>query len=372
MAVRLNQLVVGTSGVHPRLIDALADALNAGAHPNIHEYGSIGTGDLTALAELALTMLGERAWGEGQPAGVPFEDGDALAFISSSAMTIGQAALAAHDLAKLSDAALIVAALSVQALGTSGEAFAAQVHASRPHPRIVATAERLRVLVRPTPSGKVQDAYGTRALPQVHGTMLDALDRLNHVLNIELNAGAENPLVSIEAGGIFHHGGWHQAPLSAAAASLNLALLGSAQLAAGRLAELLDSQPPFLADRPGASGLLILEYTAASAIAELRTLAMPAAVGHAVLSRGVENHASFAAQAVRQLGAAIKGYRVVLACELLAALRKPKPESSEPLQRVVDLCAELPRDRQDRALDVDLERANRLLDQLAAVEMMDE
>ena len=62
----------------------------------------------------------------------------------------------------------------------------------------------------------------------------------------------------------------------------------------------------------------------------------------------------------------------MLACELLAALRKPKPESSEPLQRVVDLCAELPSDRQDRALDVDLERANRLLDQLAAVEMMDE
>ena len=132
---------------------------------------------------------------------MPFEDGDALAFISSSAMTIGQAALAAHDLAKLSDAALIVAALSVQALGTNGEAFAAQVRAKPTPPTHRRNRERLRVIVRPTPSGKVQDSYGTRALPQVHGTMLDALDRLNHVLNIELNAGAENPLRLDRGGG---------------------------------------------------------------------------------------------------------------------------------------------------------------------------
>jgi histidine ammonia-lyase len=370
MAVRANQLLVGASGAHPRLVQALADALNRDAHPAIHEYGSIGTGDLTALAELALTMLGERPWAAGELAPVAFEDGDALAFLSSGAMTIGQAALGAAEFTALADSALVVAALSVQAQATSGEPFAAQVHAARAHPGSVEAARRLRELIEPATTNKVQDPYGTRALPQVHGTLLDELDRLHHVLAVELNTGAENPFVSIEAGEIFHHGGWHQAPLSAAATGLNVALLGSAQLAAGRIASLMDGQPPFLAARPGASGLLVLEYTAASAIGELRTLATPAALGHAVVSLGVENQASFAAQAVRQLSAAVKPYRIVLACELVAAVRALRltvSTMSGPLGRAFDVCDPLPSSVEDRALDADLELAMLLLDQLGSV-----
>ena len=80
LLVRLNQLAAGRSGAHPRLLTALADALTNGAVPLVHRTGSIGTGDLTALAETGLTLAGERPWASGDLAAVPFDTGDAMAF----------------------------------------------------------------------------------------------------------------------------------------------------------------------------------------------------------------------------------------------------------------------------------------------------
>src|SRR2546428_3061278 len=54
VAVRLNQLAAGGSGVSPLLLDGLADMLAADALPPVRELGSIGTADLSALALVAL------------------------------------------------------------------------------------------------------------------------------------------------------------------------------------------------------------------------------------------------------------------------------------------------------------------------------
>lgn len=78
---------------------------------------------------------------------------------------------------------------------------------------------------------------------------------------------------------------------------------------------------PFLADRPGASGALILEYVAQDALADLRHLANPATTGTAVISRGVEDHAGFATQAARHTLRCLEPLEIVLACERTAAVR---------------------------------------------------
>ncbi|MDX3363980.1 aromatic amino acid lyase, partial [Streptomyces sp. ME02-6978.2a] len=62
LAVRTNQLLAGGSGIHPDFVEALAEALRLGVHPALTEYGSVGTGDLTALAQTGLTLLGEQPW----------------------------------------------------------------------------------------------------------------------------------------------------------------------------------------------------------------------------------------------------------------------------------------------------------------------
>jgi hypothetical protein len=94
MAVRLNQILAGGSGISPRVAEALAEALRDGAVPTLHRWGAIGTADLASLAELGLTLAGERPWRSGRGPVITIDATDALPMISSSALTVATAALA--------------------------------------------------------------------------------------------------------------------------------------------------------------------------------------------------------------------------------------------------------------------------------------
>ncbi len=181
LAVRANQLLAGGAGVQPLLADVLAAALNAGVHPAVHEFGAIGTGDLTALAETGLCMLGERPWlGSGTgPVPIGMAAGDALALISSNALTIGLASLGWHSARTLVNAAHVVTALSFMAVDASLEPYAERVHRAKPHPGPTQVAARMRDLLGTPPRhpARIQDPFGYRCFPQVHGLAVDAVDR---------------------------------------------------------------------------------------------------------------------------------------------------------------------------------------------------
>ena len=146
MAVRANQLGAGGAGVGERLLDALLGALHAGVTPFARELGSLGTGDLTVLAEIGTALGGEgECWvgDEVVPAAqalaahglepVRYGPRDGIAFMSSNAVSIGQAALVFHDATRLLDSALGVAALSYEAAGADLAVLDPRVHAARPH-----------------------------------------------------------------------------------------------------------------------------------------------------------------------------------------------------------------------------------------------
>jgi histidine ammonia-lyase len=361
LVVRLNQLAAGGAGVRPALLGRLADRLGGGpASPGPPLYSAIGTADLSALAELA--------------AGLPVDDGDALAFMSSNALTLGRAALACHALHGLLDATLVVAALSAVAVGASSQPYAPAVQAARRHPGQVATAARMRRLLGNRRGRRIQDSYGFRALPQVHGPAVDAGAHLHEVLSVELNARAENPLVDPGGGAIVHNGNFHAQYLTSALDTVRAALVHPAALSAARLAALLEPAtsglPAFLAVGPdGSSGLMILEYTAHAALGELRQQAIPAGLGGAVISRGAEEHASFAPQAVLSMERALTAYPVVLATELVAsvrALRLGGVRVPAALRAPFDRAdAALPAGFADRALTEDVAVAASLLTELA-------
>ncbi|WP_225808243.1 aromatic amino acid lyase [Streptomyces spinosus] len=463
LAIRANQLLAGGSGIHPSFVTALADALRLGVHPAVNEYGGVGTGDLTALAQTGLTLLGERPWltpedapsspaelpaggalgeerppagagalgavgvgavgagaeqvtlaadltgtvdgvhvGEARPLGVragagdgdrtagglpapvTLRAGDALALLSSNALALAQAALAGHGTELLLRATHVVAALSLAAVSGSPEAYAAPVHALRPYPGPArAAAEVRRLLGLPDDPAtdaangpratdrRIQDPYGFRAFPQVHGAALDASAALRRIVETEINCPSENPVLSPE-GHLYHHGGFFAAPLALALDGLNLALLKTAQLSAARLSALsrpdLTGLPAFLATGPaGSSGTMILEYTANSALAELRAgAAAPASAGHAVLSHGLEEAAGFAGQAARQTERARAAYATVLACELVSAVRALRLHPEPPALSALTLAAAvLPTGLEDRPLTGDIETATELLPRLA-------
>jgi histidine ammonia-lyase len=379
LVVRLNQLGAGGSGVDPALLPVLADAINRGFTPPVPLYGAIGTGDLTALASTGLCLLGERAWqgGTGPPPGFDIRASEALGFISSSAATLGDAALACHDLAGLLRCAAPVAALSLLAVHGSAEPYAEAVHLARPHPGQQRVAGSMRALLAadaPRPA-RVQDPYGYRAFPQVHGPALDCAEHVDAVLAAELNGSAENPLIDVAGQAAWHNGNFHAAYLGLALDAVRAALFQTAALSVARLGTLMEPSftglNAFLAHDRASSGVMILEYVAHSAVADIRRFASPAALGGAVLSRGVEEHAGFATQSARATSDAVAAYRAVLACELIAATRALRMQGRGPapgggLRRAYDLAdSALYRATTDRPLDEDLAAADGALASLA-------
>lgn len=279
---------------------------------------------------------------------------------------------------ELLDAALVVAGLSFVAMDGSPEAFAAAVHDARPHPGQRDAAARLRGLVGRAATGlpgRVQDPFGLRALPQVHGPAVEATVHLTEVLRIEMNSASENPLIDVASRDVLHNGNFHTAYLTFALDSARATLFSTAGLSAARLGALVEPTftglRPFLADGPaGSSGVMILEYIAHSALADLRHTAAPAGLGNAVLSRGAEEHASFSAQSAHRTSEVLPSYRTVLACELVAAVRALRQRSVTPpgagLRAAYDAAVGvLDGSDADRPLDVDIEAATALLPSLA-------
>ena len=368
LLIRLNQLCAGGAGLRPAVVRALADMINADALPVIREFVGIGTAELSALASTALALQ------ERSPTGDPLVFGphDALPFISSNAAALSDAALAARRLGTGARAALAVAALSFAAVRGNAEAYAAAVEQATPMPGARTTCRVMRGLVGAPEPARIQDPYGLRALPQGHGILLDALSGLTATIEAYANAPSENPSILAD-GSVAHHGGFHAGYLALACDTAAIAAVQSGQLSLNRLT--YASEPnhtglePFLGDgTPGASGVMVVEYVAAAALGDLRAAAAPASTQSITLSRGIEDTASFASLAARQLLTAADRYDVVVACELVAAVRAVRmagAQLSGPQARAVELCAGLPAAIEDRDLTPDLDAAQRLVPALA-------
>ncbi len=377
LIVRINQIAVGGSGVSPETVRGLLRMLDSGALPTVRELGTVGTGDLTALAGAALTLLGERPSSVAWVPMASFPETDALPLISSNALTLARTALAVADLEPLVRAAAVTTALAVVASGANPEAFSPEAAETSRIRGAAAVARGLRELLGPalTAPARVQDPFGFRTAPQVQGVVVDALTDLAAFTGALTATAQENPLVVGAGSGharVVHHGGFHMAALTLRLDTLRLALAQSAPTLLGRLRALSDPAvtglPAFLATGPaGSSGTMILEYTAASAYGLLRSAAAPASLETAVMSRGTEDDASFAPLAVRQLVVATEALRPLLACELLAARRALTLRGSVLPPALRPVWAALPAsdDTGDRDLQEDLDTAQRALPDLA-------
>ena len=268
LGIRINTLLRGHSGIRVQTLEALAAMLNAGIVPVVPELGSVGaSGDLAPLSHLALVLLGGgEAFHAGErmpgaqallragltPVKLSYKEG--LALNNGTAQMLAMGVLSLHKLDALLDTADLAAAMTLDAFAGRLGAFAAEVHALRPHPGQVQVASRLRDLLkgstladipyhlvpkfkqwlphswdteasrelrfdigwdwvpsdqrhgrekfynrfRPFRGGKKhqpQDSYSLRCIPQVHGAVRDAVAQAKRVLEIELNSVTDNPLV---------------------------------------------------------------------------------------------------------------------------------------------------------------------------------
>jgi histidine ammonia-lyase len=220
----------------------------------------------------------------------------------------------------------------------------------------------------------VQDFFGLRTWPQVHGPLLHALEVLSGTTRRSINTASENPLFTPAGDGavVTHHGAFHTAYLVLALDTTLLALARAAHAVQSRVSHLLtdpdNGLPRFLADS-GSTGALVAEYVAASALSVVRASASaPSSVQTVSLSAGVEDDATFAGQAVVRLGDAVAAYRRMLAAELFCAVRALRLADRVPAGRLgdaFDAVQALPDGLGQRDLSGDLELAEQLLEDLA-------
>jgi histidine ammonia-lyase len=376
MTTRLNQILAGGSGISRRVTEALAEALYAGAVPTLHSWGAIGTADLAALAELGLTLTGERPWRSGKGPVTTIDATDALPMISSSALTVATAALALDRVSRQLRASTVVGALTFLALRGNPEAYDEAVHRARAHPCQAEVAATLRAMVAGCAAPiRIQDPFGLRVMPQVTAPALHAARELHAVLTAELNAAVENPLVTDE--GVRHHGQFHTATLASHLDAVRSSFLPVLSLSSARLGLLmrpdLTGLRAFLAGGPtGSSGLMISEYVVQDLLTEIRVGMQATAAGTLTISLGLEEHASFATQGARSLRTMTQLAPTLLAAELVAAVRAlrmaPGRLTEGTAREAFELAAAaLDPEMDDRPLGDDLERAAALLPELAAL-----
>ena len=363
MALRANVLAKGYSGIRVETIDALLALLNHRVHPRVPSRGSVGaSGDLAPLAHLALVLVGEgetldqgarmagaEALSAAGLAPVVLGPKEGLALINGTQVSTAVLALALAGAERLSRAADVAAALSIDGLMGSVRPFDARIHEVRPFAGQGASAANLLRLIEGSAinashvhCGRVQDAYSMRCTPQVHGAAREALTWIRQIVAIEMNAATDNPMVFASEGDIVSGGNFHGAPLALAADLLVMAVAQLATISERRSERLvnpaLSGLPAFLTRHGGLqSGFMIAQVTAAALTSEIKTLAHPASVDTIPTSANKEDHVSMSmhaalkAERALQLATHVIGIEVLCGCQALD-LHSPM-RSSEPLMR---------------------------------------
>ena len=341
LLLRANSLAAGHSGVRPEIIDGLLEFLNQRLVPWVPRQGSVGaSGDLAPLAHVALAMIGEGAFlgphGEAVAAApllashriapVELREKEGVALLNGTSLMTSYLALAVADLEGLLDAALAAAALSFDALRGDPAALDDRLGELRHLPEQRAVAAALRRLIEGSALSTArteyagQDPYTLRCLPQVLAAVRLSIDFARRILDAELNAVSDNPVV-FEGDEFVGGGNFHGQTLALALDTLAISTQYLAAYSERRIARLLHPSlnrglPAFLAPEPGlSSGWMIAQYLAAALVNENLALSHPASTGSLPTSADQEDFVSMGAWAGAKLRQVIENTRTVLAVE---------------------------------------------------------
>jgi histidine ammonia-lyase len=352
--LKIRNLARGYSGCDLKVVEKLVELYNKNLLPVVPRRGSVGaSGDLAPLAHLSLPLIGEGEFfyqNKRYPAAElvkkglyqPIELGpkDGLSLINGtqySTALLLSAYKKATDLILMSE---LAAAMSIEAFLATDTPFHPEIQTVRGQIGQQVVARHLRNMVRNSTiirshrhCPKVQDPYSFRCLPQVLGAVRDTLDYVRRVLDAEVDAVTDNPLVLVSENAVLSGGNFHAEPLALAADYLTIALTEVGNIAERRIAELIDpvmsNLPAFLSTNSGLnSGFMIAHCTAAALTAENRTLSMPASVETTPTSANQEDHVSMAPNAGLKLLKVIDNLQKIVWIEFLVAaqgmdLRKP-------------------------------------------------
>ncbi len=334
LITKVHALSRGYSGVQLSTLVRIIWHIDNDCIPVVPEKGSVGaSGDLAPLAHLFLPLIGlgtvmtkvqNDSWNEVSTTTI-FEEHhlsslqlgpkEGLALINGTQFILAYATMGVDRFFRCLELADWVGAMSLEALMGSASPFDARLHELRPFGGCQLVAQRLKKLVQGSSilkshqdCDRVQDPYSLRCMPQVHGASRNAWLHLKELVEIELNAVTDNPIVFSEKETI-SGGNFHGQPL---ALPLDYACFAAAEL--GNISDrrsylLIDGKwglPTLLMDKVGLdSGFMIPQYTTAALVTENKTLCFPASADSIPTSLGQEDHVSMGSISARKLNQVI-------------------------------------------------------------------
>ncbi|MDO5745504.1 MAG: aromatic amino acid lyase, partial [Micrococcaceae bacterium] len=268
---------------------------------------------------------------------------DGLALLNGTSFSAAQAALALYDAQNLLETAQITAAMTIEALMGFGDAFIDELHQARGQQGQIDVAARIRELlagstlidgnaqtdpVRQPP----QDAYSLRCVPQVFGPIKDTLTFAAGILENEINAATDNPLIfpslpdtrSLKA---VSGGNFHAEYVAFAADFISIVVTEIGSITERRLFRLDDGTlnrglPDMLVDSEQTGmdcGYMLPQYLAAALVSDCKTLAHPDSVDSIPTCANQEDHVSMANNAGRHARQIVENIESVVGIELLMA-----------------------------------------------------
>ncbi|MBO3698045.1 histidine ammonia-lyase [Roseivirga sp. E12] len=399
MILKVHSLAKGFSGIQLSTLERIAWHIDNDAIPVVPEKGSVGaSGDLAPLAHLFLPLIGlGEVFYQGEKISTKsLFDKTGLTSVALGpkeglALINGTQFIAAHGVEVLDrlynclSHADIIGAMMIEALQGSIKPFSPELHALRPFKGNQHVANRVKTLLQDSEilsahanCDRVQDPYSLRCIPQVHGTSRNTWLHLKELLEVELNAVTDNPII-LSAEETISGGNFHGQPL---ALPLDYAALAAAEL--GNISDRriylslegkVEGLPQLLMNDTGInSGFMLPQYTSAALVSENKSLCFPASADSVPTSLGQEDHVSMGSISGRKALEIIGNLEHILAIELLCAAQAF--DFRRPLKsgEVLEAChahtrSKIDHAEVDRIFSKDIEKAHKIIESRAFLEI---
>lgn len=348
LILRAHTFLMGYSGISRAAVEQILTFISHDILPVIPAQGSVGaSGDLAPLAHLAMGLMGEgevHFEGKLQDADKVLKDlkieplklgpKEGLSLINGTHFMSAIAAVAVKRAKVAMQSADVATALSLDAIRGSLAAFDERIQNIRPQVSQATVAKNIRNIYAAKDSeimgshvgcDKVQDPYSFRCVPQVHGACRDTLIHCEQVVNRELNAVTDNPLV-FEDGSIISGGNFHGEPIAMVMDFLAIAVAEIGSISERRIEKItnpnLSGLPAFVIKDSGLnSGFMIPHVVAAALVSENKVLSHPASVDSIPTSADKEDHVSMGPIAARKCLKILDNTFNILSIEFLTAIQ---------------------------------------------------
>lgn len=390
MFVMLLHFGTGHTGFRLETLELIRECLNKNVVPRVPKHGSVGY--LGLESHIGMVLIGEgKAYYEGElcsgrealeMAGlkpVVLGSKEGLTMVSGTTSVTALTCLAYYDGIMLAKTADISGAFSLEMLKGTLRAMDERIMNTRPHPGQLKTAENIRNLlagseiIEKYKDYRVQDALSLRCMPQLHGAVKKALADGLEAIEIELNSSVDNPLIfwdgdeaealmGCNADGTY---------LGMASDFLCIALADLLKMAERRTDRLVNRHvselPAFLnASADFNDGLMMIQYTAAGLIGEMRLLAHPAVVDNVETCANQEDYVNMGYNAAKKAYDCVKAAQYILAIELICDAQAkefyPELKSSPAIEGVYAKIREvMPAMEDDVALEPYIEEVKNLI-----------